>query len=148
VQDVTTQKPRVGFAVLGDRRNGVDRLSLIGTLDRSTLTLLEDEVAGLSHTGGALVVDLHNLDAVELDAVRALQAMALRAARDGWSLFIVHSREPVRMAFERVGAADLLSADVSAVLSEGAGDWSPISLPPLPGQRVNITRLRLAGDHR
>jgi anti-anti-sigma regulatory factor len=141
-----TQAPHVFFAVLGDRRNGIDRLSLIGTLDRSTLTLLEEEVAGLSHAGGALVVDLQNLDAVELDAVLALQAMALRAAGDGWSLFIVHSREPVRRAFERVGAADLLSADVSAVLSEGAGDWAPISLPPLPGQRVNIKRLRVVGE--
>lgn len=147
MQNVTTETPHVRFAVLGDRRNGVDRLSLIGTLDRSTLRLLEDEVAGLSHTGGAIVVDLHNLDAVELDAVRALQAMALRAAGDGWSLFIVHCREPVRTAFERVGAADLLSADVSAVLSEGAGDWAPISLPPSPGQRVNIRRLRPVGDH-
>jgi hypothetical protein len=39
------EAPHVHFAVLGDRRNGVERLSLIGTLDRSTLTLLEDEVA-------------------------------------------------------------------------------------------------------
>jgi anti-anti-sigma regulatory factor len=146
VQNVTSETRRVHFAVLGDRRNGVDRLSLIGTLDRSTLMLLEEEVAGLSHTGGALVVDLHNLDEVDLDAVRALQAMALRAAGDGWSLFIVHCRQQVRETFERVGAADLLSADVSAILSEGAGDWLPISLPPLPGQRVNLRRLRLGGD--
>jgi anti-anti-sigma regulatory factor len=131
------------FALYGDRRNGVDRLTLIGTLDRTTFPLLEDEVTGLSHAGGALIVDLQNLETVEIDAVLALQAMAQRAFDDGWSLFIVHSREPVRRAFEAVGAADLLGADVSTLLSAGAGDWAPISLPPSPGQRVNTTRLRI-----
>ena len=70
------EAPHVHFAVLGDRGNGVDRLSLIGTLDRSTLTLLEDEVATVSHVDRALVLDLHNLVEVGVDAVRALLAMA------------------------------------------------------------------------
>jgi anti-anti-sigma regulatory factor len=135
--------PHVHFAVIGDRRNGVDRLSLIGTLDRSTVAILEREVDDVSHADGAIVLDLHNLDAVEVDAVRALQAMAQRAADGGWFLFIVHSAEPVREAFERDGAADLLSGDVSDILSSGDGDWAPIALPPLPGQLVNTTRLRL-----
>jgi MFS superfamily sulfate permease-like transporter len=102
----------------------------------------------VSHPGGALVLDLHNLDAVEIDAVRALEAMARRAADEGWFLFIVHSQKSVRRAFERDGAAGLLSADVSEVLSDGAGRWAPISLPPSPGQRVNLTRLRLVGEER
>lgn len=141
-----TDAPHVRFAVLGERRNGIDRLSLLGRLDGSTLALLEDEVADMSHADGALVLDLHNLVTVDIDAVRALMGMARRAADDGWLLFIVHSRESVREAFEREGAAELLSADVSAVLSLGAGDWEPISLPPLPGQRVNTTRLHLVPE--
>jgi anti-anti-sigma regulatory factor len=135
--------PHVHFAVLGDRRNGVERLSLIGTLDRSTVALLQREVDDLSHTDGAIVLDLANLDAVDVDALGALKAMARGAADAGWMLFIVHGRDPVRMAFEREGAGGLLSVDVSEVLSSGDGDWSPIPLPPLPGQRLNTTRLRL-----
>jgi hypothetical protein len=96
--------PHVHFAVVGDRRNGVERLSLIGTLDRSTVEILEREIDDVSRSDGAIVLDLHNLDAVDIDAVRAL--------------------------------------DVSAILSSGDGDWAPITFPPLPGQRVNTTRLR------
>ena len=143
MQNATDAAPHVHFAVLGDRRTGIDRLSLLGTLDRSTIPLLEEEVAGVSHADGALVLDLHNLDAVDVDAGRALQSRARRAAAGGWLLLIVHSREYVREAFVREGAADLLCADVSAVLSPGDGRWAPISLPPLPGQRVNTTRLRM-----
>lgn len=135
--------PLVHFAMLGDRRNGVERLSLFGTLDRSTVLMLQREVDEVSHADGAVVLDLQNLDAVEIDAVRALQAMARSAADGGCLLFIVHSRESVREAFERDGAADLLSGDVSAILSSGDGDWAPIALPPAPGQRVNTTRLRI-----
>jgi anti-anti-sigma regulatory factor len=142
----TIDAPHVRFAVLGDRRNGVERLSLIGTLDRSTLPVLERDVEDVSHADGAVVLDLHNLDAVDLDAVRALQEIARRAADEGWLLFIVHGREPVREAFERDGAGDLLSADVSELLSSGDGDWSPISLPLAPGQFSSTTRLRLVEE--
>jgi anti-anti-sigma regulatory factor len=143
VQNATDAAPHVHFAVLGERRNGIDRLSLLGSLDSSTIRLLEDEVAGVAHADGALVLDLHNLDAVDIGAVRALQEMARWAVAEGWLLFIVRSRESVREAFVREGAADLLCADVSAVLSPGDGGWAPISLPPLPGQRVNTKRLRM-----
>ena len=135
--------PHVHFAMLGDRRNGVERLSLIGTLDGSTVRLLEREVDDVSHADGAVVLDLHNLDLVDIDAVRSLEAIARRAVDEGWFLFIVHCSAPVRAAFEREGGAGLLSADVSEVLSSGEGDWAPISLPPLPGQPMNTTRLRL-----
>ena len=141
MQNATVDTPHVHFAVLGDRRNGVERLSLIGTLDRSTVAILEREVDDVSHAEGAVVLDLHNLDVVDIDAVRALEAMARSAADGGRLLFIVHGREPVREAFERDGTAHLLSGDVSEVLSSGDGDWAPITLPPLPGQRVNGIRL-------
>jgi anti-anti-sigma regulatory factor len=116
---------------------------LIGTLDGSTVRMLEHEVDDVSHADGAVVLDLANLDVVDVDAVQALGAIARRAVDEGWFLFIVHCSAPVRAAIEREGGAGLLSADVSEVLSSGDGDWAPISLPPLPGQRLNTTRLRL-----
>jgi anti-anti-sigma regulatory factor len=124
------------FAVLGDRRNGVARLSLLGTLDRDSVVLLESEVDGVAHAGGAVVLDLLILETVDLNAVRALEAMARRATDEGWLLFLVRAPDHVRDEFDRVGALGLLSADVSEVLSEGDGDWESISLPPSPWQRA------------
>ena len=138
-----TDTPDVAFAVLGDRRNGVDRLSLIGALDGWTVSLLEAEVDDVAHAGSAVVLDLHNLESVDMEAVHALEEMGRRAGEAGWLLFIVNVRDPVREAFVRDGAGDLLSADVSAVLSSGDGTWAPISLPPLPGERTRMTRLRI-----
>jgi anti-anti-sigma regulatory factor len=133
----------VRFAVVGDRRNGVDRLSLIGTLDRDSVVLLESEVDGVAHAGGAVVLDLLNLASVDLDAVRALVAMVRRVTDRGCLLFLVHAGDYDREAFDRVGALGVLSADVSEVLSAGAGDWEPISLPPLPWQRERTPGLRI-----
>lgn len=147
LQNPTVEPDGVRFAVVGDRRNGVDRLSLIGTLDRDTVALLESEVDGVAHAGGAVVLDLLNLASVELDAVRVLEAMARRAAEAGWLLFLVHCREPGLAVFERAGALGLLSADVSDVLSEGDGDWEPISLPPLPWHRERAPGLRILEGH-
>ena len=42
--------PHVRFAVVGDRRNGIDRLSLFGTLDEGTVPLLETEVDDVGHS--------------------------------------------------------------------------------------------------
>jgi anti-anti-sigma factor len=136
-------EPSVRFAVLGDRRNGVDRLSLIGALDRSTVSALEAELDDVAHAGGAVVLDLHNLAWVDTGAVHVLQEIGRRASDAGWLLFIVNVQDPVQEAFERDGAGDLLSADVSDVLSTGDGDWAPISLPPLPGERTRMSRLRI-----
>ena len=143
MQQNLIEAPHVHFAVVGDRRNGVERLSMIGTLDRSTVRILEREIDDVSHADGAVVLDLANLDVVDADAIRVLEGLARRAVDESWFLFIVHCREAVREAFERGGCAGLLSADVSEVLSSGDGAWAPISLPPLPGQRLNTTRLRL-----
>jgi anti-anti-sigma regulatory factor len=147
VQNLTVEPEGVRFAVVGDRRNGVDRLSLIGTLDRDTVVLLESEVDGVAHAGGAVVLDLLNLAAVDLAAVRALEVMARVAAERGWMLFLVHCREPNLEVFERAGALDLLSTDVSDVLSAGDGDWEPISLPPPPWHRERTPGLRILESH-
>jgi anti-anti-sigma regulatory factor len=137
-----TDQPDIRFAVLGDRRNGVDRLSLIGALDGWTVSSLEAGLDDVTHAGGAVVLDLHNLASVDPEAVEALEEMGRRAGEGGWLLFIVNVQDPVREAFQRDGAAGLLSADVSDVLSSGDGDWEPISLPPLTGGRTSFTRLR------
>ena len=143
MQNPTIEPDDVRFAVVGDRRNGVDRLSLIGTLDRDSVVLLESEVDGVAHPDGAVVLDLLNLASVDLDAVSALESMARRAKDRGSLLFLVHARDHVREAFDRAGALGVLSGDVSEVLSAGAGDWEPISLPPLPWQRERTPGLRI-----
>ena len=146
MQNPTVEPEGVRFAVVGDRRNGVDRLSLIGTLDRDTVSLLESEVDGVAHAGGAVVLDLLNLASVDRAAVFALEAMARVAARRGWLLFLVHCRQPSLAVFERAGALGLLSTDVSDVLSAGDGEWEPISLPPPPWHR-ETPGLRILEGH-
>ena len=143
MQNLTIEPESVRFAVVGDRRNGVDRLSLIGTLDRDTVALLESEVDGVAHPGGAVVLDLLNLASVDRAAVFALEAMARVATEGGWLLLLVHCREPGLEVFERAGALGLLSSDVSDVLSAGDGDWEPISLPRSPRRRGRTPRLRI-----
>lgn len=139
-------EPETGFFVRGDRRNGIDRLFLIGGLDRSNVPVLDDELDAVAHAGGAIILDLRHLDSVDPFGVRALHEMAQRAARGGWWLFIVNCRDRLRDAFERAGTSSLLSAtDVSSVLASGDGKWTPISLPPLPGQRASRP-LRLVGE--
>ncbi len=140
--------PETRFAVHGDRRNGIDRLSLVGELDRSTVPLLEVELDDLAHPGGAIVLDLRDLDAADTAGVRAIEAAAENAGQDGWWLFIVNCGDLVRDAFDGAGAGDLLSEiDISHVLSYGAGAWSVTSLPPFPGQRKPASRrLRVVED--
>jgi anti-anti-sigma regulatory factor len=133
----------VPFAVYGHRRNGVDRLSLVGALNGRTVSKLESGLDDIAHAGGALVLDLHHLDSVDVEAVLALEEMGRGAVEGGWLLFIVNVAEPVREVFERDGADDLLNEDVSDLLAPGDGDWEPISLPPLPGERTRMTRLRI-----
>jgi anti-anti-sigma regulatory factor len=138
-----TDVPEVPFAVHGHRRNGVDRLSPVGVLDGRTVSKLESELDDVAHAGGALVLDLHHVDSVDIEAVRALEEMGRCAGEDGWLLFIVNVQPPVRESFERDGAGDLLSEDVSDLLASADGDWAPISLPPLPGERTRMTRLQI-----
>ena len=137
--------PHVRFAVVGDRRNGIDRLSLFGTLDEETIPLLEIEVDDVAHPGSAIVLD-HHLDTVDGTAVRTLEDLGRRPGEADRLLFLVNVPEPVRDRFERDGAGPLLGADVSEVLSSGDGDWEPISLPPLPGEHTSVVTLRIVED--
>lgn len=134
----TKTAPESLFAVRGDRRNGIDRLSMLGELSRSTVPLLERELDDVAHAGGAVVLDLGALESVDASGVRALEGMARDAGRGRWRLFIVNCGGRARDAFERAGAGALLSVtDVSDVLASGAGEWSPISLTRVPRQRTS-----------
>ncbi len=124
----------VRFAVRGERRNGIHRLSLVGQLDPSSVPMLEGELDDVAHPGGAIILDLSDLDSVDPSGVLALEGLAQHADRGGWWLFIANCRRHVRDAFERAGIGGLLTTtDVWDVLASGDGRWSPISLPPLRG---------------
>lgn len=146
-EGVSVQYPvdaaEVPFAVNGHRRNGVDRLSLVGGLDRRTVSKLESALDDIAHAGGALLIDLRNLDSVDIEAVRALEEIGRCAVEGGWLLYIVNAQPSVREAFERDGAGDLLCDDVLDLLASADGDWAPVELPPLPGERTRMTRLRI-----
>jgi anti-anti-sigma factor len=126
------------FAVLGTRRNGIDRLSLIGELDRSTVLILESELVSVAHPGGAIVLDLGDLTSIDEWGLRALGRVARRAGGSRGRLSIVNGHGVVLEAFERAGVGYLLSGtDLSELLDAGQGEWSPVSLPPFLRQGVN-----------
>lgn len=126
------------FAVRGARRNGIDRLFLIGELDRNNVLFLESELVGVTHPGGAVVVDLRDLVSIDAWGLRTLERASQRTGPDAWRLSIVNGHGLVLDAFEQAGIGDLLSGpDFSDLLDAGEGEWSPISLPAFLGQRVS-----------
>jgi anti-anti-sigma factor len=126
------------FAVLGTRRNGIDRLSLIGELDRSTVLILESELVSVTHPGGAIVLDLGDLTSIDAWGLRTLERVAQRAGGSRGRISIVNGHGVVLEAFERAGVGYLLSGpDLSELLDAGQGGWSPVSLPPFLGRRVS-----------
>jgi anti-anti-sigma factor len=127
----------IRFFVRGGRRNGIDRLFLIGDLDRSSVLLFESELIAVAHDGGAVVLDLRDLTSVDAWGLRALLRVANRAGRDSWRFAIVNARDLVLEAFEGAGIEHLLSGiDLSELLDAGDGRWSEISLPAFLGQRA------------
>jgi anti-anti-sigma factor len=138
---MTVQQPidpqETCFAVRGGRRNGIDRLFLIGDLDRSTVLLFESELVAVAHEGGAIVIDLQDLTSIDAWGLRALARAADRAGPDSWRLAIVNARELVLEAFEDAAIEHLLSGiALSELLDAGDGRWSEISLPAFLGQRT------------
>ena len=126
------------FAIRCSRRNGIDRLSLVGALDQASVLMLEDELNGLSHAGGALVIDLADLTSIDRWGIHAIERIARRSNPEDRHLSIVNGRDTVLDAFGAAGMGDLLSgADLSDLLDAGDGEWSSISLPPLPRRRAD-----------
>jgi anti-anti-sigma regulatory factor len=130
-------RDEIHFGVRGGRRNGIDRLFLIGDLGRSGVLLFESELVAVAHEGGAVVIDLRDLTSVDTWGLRALERAAHRAGPDSWRLAIVNARDLVIEAFEDAGIEHLLSGiDLSYLLDAGDGRWSEISLPAFLGQRA------------
>ena len=130
--------PEVSFAISCSRRNGIDRLFLMGTLDHTSVLMLEGELDAVGREGGALVLDLGELTSVDRWGLHTLERVARRADADTSRLFIVNGHGPVLDAFEAAGIRDLINtSDLSDLLDAGDGEWFPISLPPLPGQRAS-----------
>ena len=142
-----SSEPDLPFAITCSRRNGIDRLSLVGTLDHSSVLILEGELDALGPEGGALVVDLRGLASIDRWGLHTLERVARASDPDTSALYIVNGRGPVLEAFEAAGMGHLLAGtDLSDLLDAGDGEWSPISLPPLPGwgadRRVGVAEER------
>ena len=80
------------------------------------------------HPGGALILDLGDVIAIDGSGLAALERVALRA--DRWRLAIVNSNEAVKRFFEMNRDDNLVSStDVSHLLDAGIGEWTPIPCP-------------------
>lgn len=128
----------IRFTVHGTRRNGIDRLFLIGDLDRSSVLILESELVDVAHPGGAIVLDLRDLTSIDTWGLRILERAMQRVGGSTGRLSIVNGHGPVIEAFDSAGLGYLVSGtDLSDLLDGGDGEWSPVSLPPFLGRRVN-----------
>lgn len=128
----------VRFTMNCYRRNGIDRLFLAGALDRSNVLMLEGELDALAPSEGVLVLDLRDLTSIDRWGLHTLERVTRREDPSAARCFLVNGHGPVLDAFEMAGIGDLLNgADVSDLLDAGDGEWSSISLPPLPGRRAD-----------
>jgi anti-anti-sigma regulatory factor len=137
--------PDVAFAIRRSRRNGIDRLFLVGALDRSSVLMLEGELDAVGLEGG-LVLDLRELTSIDRWGLHTLERVARRSDPAAPRPNIVNGHGAVLEAFEAAGMGDLLGGtDVSDLLDSGDAERTPISLPPLPGRRVG-GRLEVAEE--
>jgi anti-anti-sigma regulatory factor len=128
--------PNARFAIRSSRRNGIDRLFLIGDLDRDSVLMLEAELSAVRRPGGALILDLAKLSSIDRWGLHTLERAARPVGAGSCSPSIVNCRGQVLTAFEEAGLASILSeADLADLLDEGGEAWTPVSLAPLLGQR-------------
>jgi anti-anti-sigma regulatory factor len=128
--------PDVRFVIRSFRRNGIDRLFLIGDLDRDSVLMLEAELNAVRRTGGALILDLAELSSIDRWGLHTLERAARPVGAGARRPSIVNCRGPVLATFEEAGLTSILSdTDLTDLLDVGGGAWSPVSLPPLLGQR-------------
>jgi anti-anti-sigma regulatory factor len=138
--------PDVRFTIRRTRRNGIDRLSLVGALDRDSVLVLEGELNAVARAGGALILDLRELTSIDRWGLHTIERVARRLDPCTSRIYIVNGDGPVSEALETAGMGDLLTgSDLSELLDAGDGTWSSTSLPPFPAQRVN-TQLQVAEE--
>jgi anti-anti-sigma regulatory factor len=140
-----TSAPDVRFVIRSYRRNGIDRLFLVGDLDRDSVLMLEAELNAVRRTGGALIIDLAELSSIDRWGLHTLERASRPVGADVCRPSIVHCHGPVLAAFEEAGLASVLSETDLADLLDADGAWSPVTLPPLLGHRAS-RRLRIAEE--
>jgi anti-anti-sigma regulatory factor len=118
---------------------------LAGVLDRSSVLELESELSAIMRTPVALILDLRGLRSIDRWGIHALDGATNHADRCGSRLFIV-GQGLVLLALQAAGIRRLLSgSDMSDLLESDGGAWTPVSLPPLPEQRIGEP-LRVTGE--
>ncbi len=140
----SSSAPEDRFDVRGERRDGIDRLFLVGELDHSSVLLLEGELNAVVRAEGALILDLRGVTSIDRWGLHALDRVAQRAGQGAFRLSFVNAPGPVLDAFEAAGIGHLLSeTDVSDLLGSCDGASSQTLPPSLLGRRAG-GRLRVA----
>jgi anti-anti-sigma factor len=108
------------FAVRLESRNGIQRLFLIGALDRVSVALFRHEVDGFS-LEDALIVDLRYLAFLDMTGLRAIDGFLQRTVRPGSQAHLVNATARVRATFVAAGKGRLLNPDATAAVVDLSG---------------------------
>jgi anti-anti-sigma factor len=122
------------FAVRLESRNGIQRLFLIGQLDRVSVALFRHEVDGFS-LEDALIVDLRYLTFLDLTGLRAIDGFLQRTVRPGSQAHLVNATDRVRATFVSAGKGRFLNPDATTEVVDlsGVEPWAR------PARRVRRT---------
>jgi anti-anti-sigma factor len=113
------------FAVRLESRNGIQRLFLIGQLDRASVALFRHEVDGFS-LEDALIVDLRYLTFLDTTGLRAIDGFLQRTVRPGSQAHFVNATARVRATFVSAGKGRFLNPDATTEVVDlsGAEPWA------------------------
>ena len=101
------------FAVRLESRNGIQRLFLVGQLDRVSVALFRHQVDGFS-VEDALIVDLRYLTFLDMTGLRAIDGFLQRTVRPGSQAHLVNASAQVRATFVSAGRGRLLNDDATS----------------------------------
>ena len=108
------------FAVRLESRNGIERLFLMGALDRVSGALFRHEVDGFN-LEDALIVDLRHLSFLDMTGLRAIDGFLQRTVRPGSQAHLVNATARVRATFVSAGKGRLLNPDATAAVVDLSG---------------------------
>ncbi|MEA2304519.1 MAG: anti-sigma factor antagonist [Solirubrobacteraceae bacterium] len=106
------------------RRDGdVVTVAPEGDIDLATADVLRDELDAARRGAHTLLLDLRGVGFMDSSGMRLLVEVELRAAQDGFTLFVVRGPEPVQRLLELTGLAERLELvdDPSDVVAGGGG---------------------------